>query len=328
MDGDSLAGVDARDEHDEVVALAADDDLDRAPAGRRRAGTRAPRSRRRPRRRARTARRGRRPAPAPCTARPPRAAPGRARPRRAAAGRAARRRRAAPAAPGAARPAGPRRRVRNSCSAAGVQVPEQAQPQGERRDPQRRAVVQLALQVPAGRPAARRAVRRRRATSSPGRAAARGRGSCRESGGSQPTGHRGSPPGGGRVIPTPIVRQSVSNASSHVNRLITVGLGISIQPLVLDNIRGSEGGDDRVGRRGCVQPGGGPRHDLRRGGGRARIADGDVHPRRPHRGHAGGGLRPRRRLPRHRRGRQPPGGEQPGPGRPRVQAPPRRPHTR
>jgi hypothetical protein len=46
------------------------------------------------------------------------------------------------------------------------------------------------------------------------------------------------------------VRQAVSSASTHVNRLITVGLGISIQPLVLDSIRGSEGGDHRVGRLG------------------------------------------------------------------------------
>ncbi len=142
-----------------------------------------------------------------------------------------------------------------------------------------------------------------------------------------PTGHRGSPPRGGRVFPTTPVRPSVSSTSAHVNRL-TPGRGISIRLPILDSIEASEGGDDRVGRRGRVQPGGGPRHDLRRGRGRPRTSGGHDHPRRPDSGRTGGGVRPGRRIARHGRGREPPGGEQPGPGRPGVQASPRRPHAR
>ena len=76
-----------------------------------------------------------------------------------------------------------------------------------------------------------------------------------------------------------------------------------------------------------LQPGGGPRHDLRRGRGRPRAASRDVHPRRPDGGHAGGGLRPRGRPlvtgeAANRRAVSNPDRVAPG-----VQAPPGRPHA-
>ena len=219
----------------------------------------------------------------------------------------------------------------NSCSSSGCRCRSRPSRSvsAETRTLHRRAA---GVQVAAGRPL-RCAVRRSRAPSSAsvGSTCGATAGPSTIGAGSRAmarvwrphrAGHRGSPPGGGRVSPHR-VRQAASRRRRTSIRCRS-NCGIRSAPrssLVSGGFsKGATTVSDGVGAYSLGV-------DLGTTFVAAAVArgHGGDDPRRPDGGHAGRGLRPRRRLAGHRRGREPAGGEQPGAGRPGVQAPPRRP---
>ena len=191
-------------------------------------------------------------------------------------------------------------------------VPDQADLEGERGDPQRGAVVQLAFQPAAAQPLVplgaaaglrqrsrgrRTAEARRDVSELPCSGAVRGASPARCAGSSimqvfcgqrPPPGYREHPTRG-RAFPRKTFQFTIAGNAAHP-------------------------GPDRPAyraarRRRGLPPRSRPRNDIRRRGDGERVPRRDVHPRRPHRGDPGRGLPRRRRQPRLRGRRRPARGE-------------------